>query len=106
MKRTIIGCLVFGAVSAFASDLPKQCKNAGQAKSYIEQKEINGRKINIVHVYGDSARDIYSDIDGDETSITEKGTEYIIKTQKNTEINCFREKLTKENGCTNYDCEI
>lgn len=95
------------SVSAIASEnLPKQCKNGKIRSSYIEQKVVRGRHVNIVHVFGEAARELYLHIDSDETMVTEDDVDYVIKTQKNTEISCLHEEQIQQDGCTNYQCVI
>lgn len=107
MKRIITILITLTSLSAIASEnLPKQCKNTKIKSSYIEQKIVRGREVNIVHVFGDSARALYLQIDSDETVVTENDVDYVIKTQKNSEISCLREVQIQQNGCTHYQCVI
>lgn len=105
MKKLLFGFITLGSISVFAVDLPKQCSISLRTKAYIQQKENHGHKMDIVHIFGDAAKDIYAEITGDETWVTENGKEYVIKSQGN--INCFREDRTKKGEvCAIYECEI
>lgn len=107
MKKTIMTLVTLTSASVIASEnLPKQCKNEKIRSSYIEHKAVRGRQVNIVHLFGEPARALYLKIDSDETVVTEYDVDYVIKTQKNTEISCLREEQIQQNGCTNYQCVI
>lgn len=105
MNQLLMGLLFFGSISAFAGELPKVCTHLQTKKSFIEHKVHDGKKMEIVHLFGNSARDIYSDVAGDETWITEKGEEIVIKSEKN--MDCFRQnRENNKEACAIYECEI
>lgn len=104
MKKLFLSLLALGTISAFATDLLKECRLT-PTKTHIEYKVSNGLKFGIVHVYGEVARGLYSKINGDETYITEKKKDYVIKSEGNTD--CFRQDRTVNKvKCAQYECEI
>jgi hypothetical protein len=107
MNKIMLIAFTLTSVTTIATEnLPKQCKNTEINASYIDQKIVRGHHVNIVHIFGESARELYFQIYSDETVITENGVDFVIKTQENTEISCVREVKIKQNRCTNYECVI
>lgn len=103
MKKMITLLVLLSSINAFSEGLPKQCPEP--AKSYIEHKEVKGKTFDIVHVFGETARDVYSELSGDETNTTENGKDLTIKSQGN--IDCFRQYKTKNKApCAVYECEL
>lgn len=109
MKKTMIGLALSMSLPAFATNFPAQCSGTSP-KNYIEHTtNIKGSKIDLIHVFGNAARELYVSLDGDQTWITEKGKELVIVSQVllNGEINCYRVDRIKNNKvCADYECEI
>lgn len=108
MKKFIVMISLLSTVTSMAAPmLPKQCEGETRKANIETKTNMHNKKVTIVHLYGETARDLYISLDGDETSITENAgkDDYIIKSQE--DAHCFRQfKTVKKKICAKFECEI
>lgn len=112
MKKLLIGLIALVSTLASATDLPKQCNYGPRSESYIQNKDgksPNGDqyKADIVYVFDNSARDLYSQIDVPEKEEILGDTKFFGKTKG--QIHCLRQDLQESELaeiCANYQCAI
>lgn len=106
-KLLAIMTLLSSLTSMAAPILPKQCEGETRKANIETKANMHNKKVTIVHLYGETARELYMSMNVDETSISENAgkDDYIIKSQE--DAHCFRQfKTVKKKICAKFECEI
>ena len=110
MKKLIMGILMAGSIMANASELPPECKNPVTKNTFIEKRKCAVGECVVGHIFGESARLQYGQIDGDEVNLNpDRYAEYPFNTYSfaiksgDERMQCFQANLE---SCSVYECEI